>query len=118
MFIKREKLMKPGDNHDPRAIQGTSAKANVILGPHVAGIQQAIKGKWNKHKNIYFPSGDSAEDLGEWFGRYSDKYRHIYENDFSRFDSSIHKDLLKEVEFAVYQKMGLVQSDYDTFEAH
>lgn len=106
-FVKTEKQIwaQPGldsVDKDPRMIQGCDDRYNVITGPPIFAIANKLKQIWNSEHCIFYPSGASAEDVGKWFAL-SELY---YETDFSRFDSSIHKELLQ-FEIEVYVRLGL-----------
>jgi len=86
---------------DPRMIQGCQDQYNVIVGPYYRGMQLKLKEIWNSKHKLYYPSGASAEQIGNWFSL-SEVY---FETDFSRFDSSIHPELLL-LELLIYERLG------------
>jgi len=104
-FVKSELVMKDGEAYDPRNINGCTFEVSVVLGPFIQHINATMKKLWNKTSPVYYTSGATVNDLGDWFDLWTKEFvRPFYlENDFSRFDSTIDKSML-EVEFAFYEK--------------
>jgi len=91
MFVKRELTLKGGpvvDEFDPRAIQGCSDKVNVAYGPFIWRASKQLNNLWNSGERIFYASGHTAEELGEWRLQFdSDSDVTIVELDESRYDA-------------------------------
>lgn len=72
---------------DPRAIQATSHKANVALGPFMWKTSKELCKIWNSKSRIFYTSGSTAEEIGEWRGQFADDVVTIIEIDASRYDA-------------------------------
>jgi hypothetical protein len=94
LFIKMESYNKGtlegSENFDPRAIQGTSHKANVALGPWMAGFNKYLKKLFSPQSHVCYASGMTGEEVGTWM---KDALEEIddpifFWSDFSRFDAT------------------------------
>lgn len=89
-FVKRELTMKGGpepEEFDPRSIQGNTDRLNVSLGPFTARAAEKLKEIWNKDSRIYYTSGATAEEIGEWRKQFGDQDVTIIACDESRYDA-------------------------------
>jgi len=103
-FVKRELLLEDFEESDPRLIQGICPEANVLLAPWILSFSEYIKDLWSLSTNTAFACGYDALVLGSWM---NDKENlQFVENDFSRFDSSVH-DLAIQLEEEIYTACGL-----------
>jgi len=105
-FVKVEKLLfaKQGEVIDkpPRLIQGAVDEYNVEIGPWMHAFSKELIRLWNKDFIFYYPSGASNEDIGNWL----ELDLAYYEDDFSKFDATIHHNLL-EMELFIYRTFGM-----------
>nr|WRQ65304.1 methyltransferase [Tolivirales sp.] len=98
-FIKMEKVSFGSttsgiEDATPRLIQGQPAHQNVILGPWMYKFTQHMKQVWNgKCNNVYFTSGQTADDIGEWFSNCCHKYKRpaFVLIDYTKYDSTINQ---------------------------
>lgn len=98
-FIKLEKVsfgstIDGVDDATPRLIQGQPTHQNVIFGPWMYQFGKHMKEAWNgKQNNVYFTSGQTADDIGEWFSRCVSKYKNpaYVMIDYTKYDSTINE---------------------------
>jgi len=90
----------------PRLIQGVSDEANVLLGPFILGLANHYKTRFGYQ--ICFASGRTAEEMGKWFDDMVQLLKPLYflNNDFSKFDSTIHSAAIA-FELWLYQRCGI-----------
>jgi len=109
-FIKQELTLKNDGGEipafDPRLIQGTSARANVCLGPWMANYAKELCKIWSVRNSICYTSGCSAEVLGDWRLQYSTDNVTIFEIDYSRFDAHQGQHC-HDLEALYYRRAGL-----------
>lgn len=94
LFIKMEGCNKSTiegfEDFDPRAIQGVSHKANVALGPWMAGFNKYLKALFSPQSPVCYASGMTGEQLGLWMKDTLDQIDDpiFFWSDFSRFDAT------------------------------
>jgi hypothetical protein len=94
LFIKIEEYNKGtlegSEDFDPRAIQGTSHKANVALGPWMAGFNRYLKELYSPQSPVCYSSGMTGEEVGAWMKDTLDQIDDpiFFWSDFSRFDAT------------------------------
>jgi len=105
-FVKVEKLLLARDtvvtDKAPRLIQGAVDEYNIEIGPWMYAFSKELTRIWNKDFMFFYPSGASNETIGAW----APTDQNYYENDFSKFDATIHHNLL-EMELYVYRRFGM-----------
>jgi len=86
----------------PRLIQGAQPQFTCLVGRWVSAVQAVLKRRWNVSFPILFSSGKTNLQLA----KHIDKPNLVYvEDDFSKFDSTIHKYLLA-VEVEIFKRFG------------
>jgi hypothetical protein len=133
-FVKVEKGLKSDSigytESDPRCIQGTSHRANVILGPWMLAFSKELSRQWSIGNTIVYAGGMTANDVGKWM-EHAQRTRGVWiivmgddmlavrndgstisyiENDFSRFDTTISREALK-FEFSIYEAFGVPEQE-------
>jgi hypothetical protein len=108
-FVKRELTLKGGtevQEFDPRCIQGTTHRANVVLGPFMQCASKQLAHVWNPDNVVCYTSGMSAEQLGLWRSDFGDEDVTIVEIDFTRYDAHQGAECFN-LERKLYLRMGL-----------
>jgi hypothetical protein len=90
-FIKIEKL--PRDILDnlpkPRLIQGRSDCVKSVTGPWFNGFSKALSLMWSVDSQVYYTSGDSAEQVGAWASEMESRGWLPYAFDGKAWDTSV-----------------------------
>lgn len=115
-FIKMEKVSfssTPDGVEDatPRLIQGQPVHQNVVLGPWMYKFTQHMKGVWNgKQTNVYFTSGQTADEIGAWFTKCTKKYKSpaFVMIDYVKYDSTIN-EATREFTDEICKRCGITQ---------
>jgi hypothetical protein len=113
-FVKRELTMKGGpepEDFDPRSIQGNSDRLAVSYGPFCSKLSKKVAEKWNKDHRIYYVSGATAEDVGEWRKQFHDYPVTLLECDMSRFDSCQGEGCYKNA-MLLAEKFGIKEHEF------
>lgn len=104
-FVKVENQMYSSEfgvkEKAPRLIQGARPNFIALVGPWFSSFQRYVKSKWNSDHFIYFTSGATTKQMGEYISGPGQ----IFENDVSAYDSSICKDLC-ELEIWIARQYG------------
>ncbi len=105
-FVKVEKLNYVVNNKvtdkAPRLIQGASDSYNIALGPWIYAFSKELARIWNANHFIFYTAGSTGEEIGAWLPC----TKNYYENDYSKYDASIHQGLLK-LELKIYRRFGM-----------
>jgi hypothetical protein len=117
-FVKREFYPESADTLKPRSIANVNDEYLVSHGPVAARIGDRMKRVFNKHGPVYYTSGASQRELGDYYRAALEDFGPgctIVENDFSRFESTIGTELL-ECEFRGYvERFGMDPRDLNIF---
>lgn len=89
----------------PRLIQGARSEFIALVGPWFSSFQRYVKSKWNKDHFIYFTSGATTKEMGEYISGNGQ----IFENDVSAYDASISKELCQ-LEIWIARQFGAPQA--------
>jgi len=87
-FVKVEKWVKETE-FDPRAIQGMTARLQVVVGPYFHALLQKDIRVFNTESPILFAPGHTGEQIGAWFEKWHGQFMYVYEWDAERFDSTL-----------------------------
>lgn len=105
-FVKVENLLHfnlaQGNDKAPRIIQGGTPEFITLVGPWIMAFQDYVQQQWNKDNFICFTSGLSGEQVG---AAMSGDYLYTLENDVSKWDSSVGRELLN-LECWMFKKFG------------
>jgi len=105
-FVKNENLLKKnngvGPDGAPRMIQGADPVFINLVGPWMMAFQDYVMKVWNKDNWLCFSSGLSGEQIGKWGNGI---FASILENDISRWDSSVCRQLLL-LEHWIFDQFG------------
>lgn len=89
-FVKVENLNYSSEagvkQKAPRLIQGAKPEFISLVGPWFSAFQRHVKRFWGKKHYIYFTSGASTKEMGDYIASSPGQ---IFENDVAAFDSSI-----------------------------
>jgi hypothetical protein len=93
-FVKIERLpltLFSSDDKDrkPRLIQGRRGKLKVATGPWFKWAGKVLARNWNGRSQLYYPSGASAEEIGQWSSRAEADGLIPHCFDFSQWDSTV-----------------------------
>jgi len=78
-----------GKAKKPRLIQGRSDRAKVAMGPWFDTAGKVLSHVWGKTDKLYYTSGATAEDLGEWAAEAEALGLIPMEWDFAAFDTTV-----------------------------
>jgi len=104
VFVKVEPYLKDKVPM-PRSIQDKNPAYLMAVGPTVATLQKALTSTFSVDDLLFIASGSNFEQMGAWVSWYVDAGWEVYENDFSRFDSTISVPLLH-AQFDLYKTAG------------
>jgi hypothetical protein len=91
LFVKKEK--KNGTIGDPRHIQSVGPKVCAAAGPPIYAWSKCLAQIWNPDNFILYASGYSGQEIGDALRLYPT----YFVGDLSRFDRSIHRDILEAI---------------------
>lgn len=105
-FTKREIQMKSNDVK-PRVIINPDPLLNVILGAHVQTWTRALKTRWTKDFPVFWTSGRTPEEIGQYFHDAFYSGGTLQEGDVSQWDASMTEPYIKWFLGKLYRKMGM-----------
>jgi len=119
-FVKSEIILKdPKEDpeYDPRLITGVETEYNVVIGPMMATVREILKSLFNvvpktscpfatftPMPGIVFSCGMNKEALGKLVNEKVTQFHNFkaVETDFSRYDGSLQKEILEDIEHEFY----------------
>jgi len=115
-FVKDEAYPAKGAAPKPRLIFATNNHYLVKAAPIAYSLGKKLKTIWNKDYFVYYTSGATALDLGEWFHKSMDMFDspRIIETDFAEYEARIHCEAMEE-QCLFYEHMGADRVDADVF---
>jgi len=112
-FVKNEAYVGKGANPKPRMILATNDYYLVATGPVCSALSADLKRRWHKNHFIYYTSGATAKDLGEWFSRGCQRFPDgvLVWMDMSEFEARITEECM-ETEAKIDQHITDISNDY------
>jgi len=110
-FIKNEMASKAIVNA-PRFISGREATYDAAIGPVVYAYSNLVARYFCVEFDIFYTCGASNEDKALWISDRALVGMYLYENDFSKFDSTVTDEAI-EFECRLYQFLGMDSGTVD-----